>query len=698
MSNKLTNLQLYRILRLNDKYDSYIFTFIIPSQLIKGFLQSVQSKEFYYGGHYWFIRIEYNIDTNDYNNNNNNNNNNIIKDDKHYIQYRKQPLSISIHLCNLSNGMLCKLKCIRFTIPNQQYYTQNIIYENYDIQFNCNHLLHKKSAWIEYNQLINEHYLFDDSTCLLEVELKEIITIYEEQLRIPRDTKEILRCKLLESTTFTFAGNDWSFIIDWHTLYEKSRIQHKDDNRPICFIQRHNTPKYWSNLKYTINVNWHDLGKSTSGLTEDLINPESGATTKPFPIGELKWFTHTSTPIITVKHRISVKIDFYSVTHISLIDLIPTSPQGGRNCAHLIDPNGIEWVIMSDILGTFVHLKLFLPQELNTHQTDNNLNLEVRSTAWSVQLIPYDQSLSIVKSMSPFYVIYTSVDNTTPKIMKQNSRSQCQEVVLPLDVEKVCSSNFGYSRPSDNAITLRIEWLYSHILCRGNYQNYDELIAMQRYNLLRDITIKDQEIERLSKQKIVQFTTTHRDNEHYGEKLSDSNVNYTKKSLNTRKSSEILSSPRSSYRDSSKIKQTPLQASISSNSSVYSGNSLTNLQSTKQLLTPSVIIDGNFDSNADNIDNNHLNLTNDLSSSPPYWRRHSSCLEDVGTTKPRQRRQLPSPPQSSSSSITGLILPGGNNHTISSNEHFHTIQSSNNNNNSPRLSLKQTTSDFVYFN
>ncbi|TNN07026.1 hypothetical protein EWB00_008007 [Schistosoma japonicum] len=686
MSNKLTNLQLYRILRLNDKYDSYIFTFIIPSQLIKGFLQSVQSKEFYYGGHYWFIRIEYYIDTNDYHN--------TIKDDKHYIQYRKQPLSISIHLCNLSNGMLCKLKYLKFTIPHQQYYTQNIIYENYDIQFNCTNLLHKKTSWIEYNQLINEHYLFDDSTCLLEVELHEVITIYEEQLRIPRDTKEILRCKLLESTTFNFAGDDWSFIIDWHTLYEKSRIQHKEDNRPICFIQRHSTLKHWSSLKYAISVNWHDLGKSTSGLMDDLVNPESGATTKTFPIGELKWFTHSSTPIITVKHRISVKIDFYSVTHISLIDLIPTSPQGGKNCAHLIDPNGIKWVIMSDILGTFVHLKLFLPQESNTQPIDNDLNLEVRSTAWSVQLIPYDQSLSIVKSMSPFYVIYTSVDNTTPKIMKQNAKSQCQEVVLPLDVEKVCSSNFGYSRPSDNAITLRIEWLYSHILCRGNYQNYDELVAMQRYNLLRDITIKDQEIERLSKQKIVQFTTTHKDNDVYGEKLSDSNVNYGKKLLNTRKSSEILSSPRLSFRDSSKSKQTPTQRPISPNSSIYSGNYLSNSQSTKQLMTPSVIINGSNDLTTDNTENKHLNLTNELSSSPPYWRRHSSCLEDVGTSKPRQRRQLPSPPQSSST--TGLILPGGGNYTVSSNEHFQTTRSSNNS--SPRLSLKQTTSDFVYFN
>ncbi|CAH8560604.1 unnamed protein product [Schistosoma turkestanicum] len=678
-SNKMSSLQLYRVIQLADQYDSQIFSFIVPSQLTKGFIQSVQSKEFYYAGHYWFIRMEYYKETNEYGHG---------KDDVHFIQYRKQPLGVSINLCNISNGMLCRLKCVRFTIPHQKYYTLNLVHELEDVHFKNSNLSHKKSSWIENGLLTNEHYLFDDSTCILEVELQEAITIYEEQLRVPRDSKEALRCRSLESTTFSFAGDDWSFIIDWNDLHDKSRIHNKNDNRPKCFIQRHSTPKYCSRLKYILHVNWHDSGKSTSGPFDHLVSPESGATTKPYPLGELKWFANSSSPVITAKHRISVKIDFHSVTHISLVNLIPTSPQGGRNCAHLVDPNGIEWILMSDILGTFVHLKLFISQDSNTQYNESELNLEVRSTAWSVQLIPYEQTLNIVKSMSPFNVIYTSVGNTVQTMMKQNFKSQYQEVVLPLDVEKVCSSNFGYSRPSDNAITLRIEWLYSHILCRGDYQNYDELVAIQRYNLLRDINNKDLANERLAKQRTVQLSTSSRENEDNERRLSGS-----KQLAHLRKSSEILSPPKSYFQDSFMIKATSKQRSISPNNSTYSGNSLTNSPNIKHFLTPSVIINENLNADSNNTDKNYLSINDDLSSNQ-HWRRHSSCLEDVGTSKPRQRRQLPSPPSSSLKTI-GVILPRDAS-TTSSTVHLNATRESNNN--SPRLSLKQEHLDFGYFN
>ncbi|VDP55484.1 unnamed protein product [Schistosoma curassoni] len=281
---------------------------------------------------------------------------------------------------------------------------------------------------------------------------------------------------------------------------------------------------------------------------------------------------------------------------------------------------------------------------------------------------------------------------------------------------RVCSSNFGYSRPSDNAITLHIEWLYSHVLCRGDYQNYDELIARQRYHLLRDISDKDSGNEHLNKLKQVQVSTTtttttsslsSKENDHHDHdtnrgKLSESNINSIKQSSYLRKSSEILSSSKSYFQDSFKIKKTSTnKGSISPNHSLSSGNSLTNSLNIKHFLTPSVIINNN--NNNLNLDIN--NLDDDSSSTNQSWRRHSSCLEEVGTNKPRQRRQLPSPPplpvplvssSSSSLKLTGVILPEDVN-TISSIDRYQTTRTNNNINNSPRLSLKHEHSDFGHF-
>ncbi|TGZ72819.1 hypothetical protein CRM22_001853, partial [Opisthorchis felineus] len=55
-------------------------------------------------------------------------------------------------------------------------------------------------------------------------------------------------------------------------------------------------------------------------------------------------------------------------------------------------------------------------------------------------------------------------------------------ILFPL-LFKVCSTEFGYSRPSDNSITLRIEWLHVCQLNRTEHRAYDELIGLQHYQL-----------------------------------------------------------------------------------------------------------------------------------------------------------------------------------------------------------------------
>ncbi|VDP42448.1 unnamed protein product [Schistosoma mattheei] len=697
-TNKQSTLQLYRIIKLDNEYNNnQIFTFIIPPQFIKGFLHSVQSNEFYYAGHYWYIRMEYDINID---NQYATTNTTIINNSsKQFIQYNKQPLGISLHLCHLSNGLLCHLKSIKFTIPHQYNYTLNLIHQMNNLYFTNKNLSYQLTSWIQSNLLLtNQYYLFDNDTCLLEIELNQLMTIYEEQLHISKNIKDILHCKCIESTTFTYSNNDWSFIIDWNHLFNdttNNNTTNKDnkvihDYRPKCYLQKHNTLKHWIRIKYLISIHWYNLGEFTTDLLDHLINPDHSSITKPLLIGDLNWFlNNTISNMIKLKHKISIKIHFYSITYINLIQLIPTLPHINQNCTQFIDPYGIEWFIISDILGKLVHLKLFYLNHSNTtynttynKQLNNNeYQLQVRSTAWSIQLIPYNESLNNVKSMSPFYVIYTSMNNNTTNqtILKQNSNTNYQEIVLNLDVEKVCSSNFGYSRPSDNAITLHIEWLYSHVLCRGDYQNYDELIARQRYLLLRDISNKDSGNEHLNKLKQVQVSTSSssKENDHHDHdtnrgKLSESNINSIKQSSYLRKSSEILSSSKSYFQDSFKIKKTSTnKGSISPN------HSLSNIN----------------------------NLDDDSSSTNQSWRRHSSCLEEVGTNKPRQRRQLPSPPppsvplvssSSSSLKLTGVILPEDVN-TISSIDRYQTTRTNNNNNNSPRLSLKHEHSDFDHF-
>ncbi|VDQ00975.1 unnamed protein product [Trichobilharzia regenti] len=214
----------------------------------------------------------------------------------------------------------------------------------------------------------------------------------------------------------------------------------------------------------------------------------------------------------------------------------------------------------------------------------------------------------------------------------------------------VCSSNFGYSRPEDNAITLRIEWLYSHVLSRGDYHNYDELVAMQRYNLIRSI-------------QNAYFVP------HWTYQL---NVlgSHKENRLNTKLTPSISLKClycRLSFRESPRIKQLPTPRATSPNSPTNNGTSRTNSPTIKNYLTPPVIINGSVDSNTN---------------------------KDVGSSKPRHRRQLPSPPSSSASS-SRLVLPGGI-PSVPTNDY--SISTRPNSANSPRLSLKHTNFEFGYSN
>ncbi|VDP49386.1 unnamed protein product [Schistosoma curassoni] len=260
-----------------------------------------------------------------------------------------------------------------------------------NLYFTNKNLSYQLTSWIQSNLLLtNQYYLFDNDTCLLEIELNQLMTIYEEQLHISKNIKDILHCEF------------------------------------------------------------------TTDLLDHLINPDHSSITKPLLIGDLNWFlNNTISNMIKLKHKISIKIHFYSITYINLIQLIPTLPHINQNCTQFIDPYGIEWFIISDILGKLIHLKLFYLNHSNTtynttynnnnkQLNDNEYQLQVRSTAWSIQLIPYNESLNNVKSMSPFYVIYTSMNNNTTNqtILKQNSNTNYQEIVLNLDVEKVCYYSF----------------------------------------------------------------------------------------------------------------------------------------------------------------------------------------------------------------------------------------------------------------
>nr|VZI24520.1 unnamed protein product [Spirometra erinaceieuropaei] len=164
------------------------------------------------------------------------------------------------------------------------------------------------------------------------------------------------------------------------------------------------------------------------------------------------------------------------------------------------DPEGYDWVVLSDILGTLVRLKFFPVVEVHQHDGTNppqptDRLCELRCVAWNVHLIPFQSARGVVKALSSIYVCHVPTyrclgrggNNSlgSPNDVKEMMLhpEEAVEVALDLSVENVCDKDAGYVHPRDNTMTIRVEWLQSQNLCHSHYNVYDDLLQTQRKEL-----------------------------------------------------------------------------------------------------------------------------------------------------------------------------------------------------------------------
>ncbi|VDD74504.1 unnamed protein product [Mesocestoides corti] len=539
-------IQLHRFVRLGDKADSQVFTFIVPSQLTRGFVNAAQSKEFPYGGQSWQLQLCLQHEDS------------ATKSEEALTNGKdtqrpaaqKAPLNIGLSLCGGLAGMKCQLEMIRYTLLNRESVNSNITHEEREVTFTADDSTCWKMAWVGTDQLATEHFLFDDWTWLVEVELQNASTTYEEFLTLPKGYQKDAANRTglrLESASFTFAGSDWNVSLTWPQADQKkhsissfmrsSRSPSEANASAACprvKLQRHSRTNHWCRVRYKATLIWGAMGESSFGPVDHLITADNGATTTGCVIGEPKWFTAGPLP---AKQRVKIIIEMLAAAPVSRIDLIPIAPQGGKNFARCKDPDGHDWVVLSDILGTLVRLRFFPVVEVHYHENGAATSgaggftkegsssqipdkpCELRCVAWNVHLIPHETSRGVVKALNSPYVSYVPTFRCSVSASRGGRRDSSElsrdtqqmmihpdevtEVALDLPVEKVIDTSSGYIRPNDNAMTIRIEWLQSQRLYQSNYNVYDDLVHTQKKQLARELRALQLENYSLEKQLLM---------------------------------------------------------------------------------------------------------------------------------------------------------------------------------------------------
>ncbi|KAL7057757.1 hypothetical protein AAHC03_016783 [Spirometra sp. Aus1] len=523
---KANYIQLHRFVRLGDRSDSQVFTFIVPAQLTRGFVNVAQTKEFTYGGQRWQLLLCYQLEdviasdlapgSTSYDKTRSNETSRELNNLQcpPLQKILSNPLNVGITLCGGLAGMHCQLQSCRFTVLNRDSTSANKTHEEKLSTFTADRPVWWKTDWLQVDRLAPEGFLFDDWTWLLEVELRGASTIYEEFLSVSKaNTMKSPDGKFqIESATFTYAGSDWSVSLEWlppeakeaaivtNTVRVAAATKTETVGCPRLKLHRHSRTNHWCRVRYRTTLVWGNLGESTFGPIDQLITSNSGASTDGYEIGDPKWFTKSTQPIVWGKLRIKIIVEMLAAAPVSRIDLIPIAPLGGKNLARCKDPEGYDWVVLSDILGTLVRLKFFPIVEVHQHdgtnppQTTDSL-CELRCVAWNVHLIPFQSARGVVKALSSIYICHVPTyrclgrggNNSlgSPNDVKEMvlHPEEAVEVALDLSVENVCDKDAGYVHPRDNTMTIRVEWLQSQNLCHSHYNVYDDLLQTQRKEL-----------------------------------------------------------------------------------------------------------------------------------------------------------------------------------------------------------------------
>lgn len=372
---------LHRFVQLGDRMSTHVLTFIVPSQLYRGFIPEVHSKDFLYGHQQWNLRF--------------------VRTDRH--------VGVYLVLRSALSGMTVRVD-FNIAAINRDHFTRNENYGEKAAEFSASGGSHGCGIFIELSDLLHRHFLFDDQKFLVELELRNPTTLFSELIE---SSREILVNERFETTYFTFGCCDWNLLV----TYDQDA---SSDSAPVCGIEsrhlsltlnRHTRLDHRCRIRYRVKFVIGDVVVDSGVIDQHLDVRGYG---REQHIGGDAVYK-----ALTNKEAVFTTIELYTMYSITMIDVCPTSR--AKNVARLYDNEKQEWVAETDILGKVVSVKLFYA-DINNVQRGHS-----RLVCFNVSLVPYDRSKPLVRALTSPYCLYYS----------QREADEGHEIAFNLPVEEV---------------------------------------------------------------------------------------------------------------------------------------------------------------------------------------------------------------------------------------------------------------------
>ncbi|XP_021373518.1 uncharacterized protein LOC110463337 [Mizuhopecten yessoensis] len=430
--------KLFRMIRLNDRFDTQVFTFSLPNKILREFSPDVYSKDFVYGYQKWTVSF--------------------VKSDHHLGAYLKLQTS--------SNAMLCKMD-YSFTFLNSEHFTKNESFLEKGCEFSDQSDTKGRKTFMPLEDLLHRKFIQENGEFLVELELRNIVSTLNCFLNIPKDyTNRYSYGPRMESPYFSFGLFDWSI-----SLFPNASTADTESNVAIQ-LHRHTSFDHLCNVKYHVTLG--DTDPYESGTIDQLLDATGNS--DPYVIG--------STLQLLAKGRTSIKVrlDMYSVVSVSEVSLLVLNRN--KNGAHLYDRDKQAWMLEADASGKSLAFRLYYTDISHVPRKFT------RYVSFNIVVLPANPERNVARALNgPFYRYYVQQDLDDGFMVHTD-----------IKMDELSDPESDFLSSEDQTLTVHIEWIDSHLLISPNFHSLDDATRLHKHQMMREILALQAENYALEKQ------------------------------------------------------------------------------------------------------------------------------------------------------------------------------------------------------
>ncbi|GIX70953.1 uncharacterized protein CDAR_505051 [Caerostris darwini] len=328
---------LYRFSRLNDRYNTGVFTFIVTRSVTRDVHRDATTKDFVFGYHRWavsFTRTE-------------------------------KILGVYLILRNPSEDTKCYVD-YTFTLLNREHFSKNEVYLQKNACFSTEESAHGNSKWMPMTELKSRRFTDENWEFLMELSLSNAMTVFEGLVKIPHvlhsSSGQKNRVKL-ETSYFTFGNFEWNVSI------LPNGDEADSSTRPRVLLNRLTGFDHQCRVMYRVV-----LGEGERKIDSGLLDQISDMS------GRIRGFSlRCQVPDIVRRTVLRVHTEMMCANTISEAK-VPTTrdPNSTANC---YDRDKQGWCVEADMECEFLRLKLFYS---DMHNVPRN---HLRSVSWNAYVI-----------------------------------------------------------------------------------------------------------------------------------------------------------------------------------------------------------------------------------------------------------------------------------------------------------------------